>query len=65
MAGRGTRDQSVPVATIFWVPQKGKANVTRGEILLNINDEKNLESTIVWIKAMWTRFDSLNPSNQQ
>ena len=53
MAGRGTRYQSNPVANIIWAPQKNKHHIENGESLLGLNDEKNLQQTMNWIKAMY------------
>ena len=38
---------------------KNKSHIQKGETLLELNDEKNLETTIVWIRAMYFRWENL------
>ena len=65
MAGRGARDQSDPIATIIWAPQKGKGYIDEGSTLLELNDEKNLDQTILFLKAMYFRWENLLPAVQK
>ena len=37
----------------------------KGETLLSLNDEKDIEPTIDWVKAMWTRWGRLSVVSQQ
>jgi hypothetical protein len=39
--------------------------ITKGETLLYLNDEKDIEPTIDWVKAMWTRWERLSVASQQ
>ena len=59
MAGRGARDQSDPISTIIWAPQQGKGYIDEGNTLLELNDEKNLDQTILFLKAMYFRWENL------